>query len=123
MLLGKWGENIAAEYLSGKGYTILERNLRTSHGEIDLLASELGVLVFVEVKTRSSKSYGYPEDSITGSKRTHLLASAQAYLQSRPDLEGDWRIDVVAIEGKRTQADPIITHFENVITADGLDGL
>lgn len=114
--LGRWGEAQAAEYLLEHGYTVLQRNIRTPHGEIDLLARGSEGLVFVEVKARSSASLGPPEISVTARKQTHLLASARAYLQEHPELDGDWRVDVLAILRRKGQP-PEITHFENILTA------
>ncbi|MBN2549818.1 MAG: YraN family protein [Anaerolineales bacterium] len=124
--LGAWGENQAAEYLQERSYTILERNARTPYGELDLVASQpmprIGdqpagqVVVFIEVKTRRSQAYGLPEEAVTERKKAHLLAAAQAYLQAHPELEGDWRVDVVAVEHTSADQEPVITHFENVIT-------
>lgn len=113
--LGGWGESFAENYLTEIGYTVLERNVRTPHGEIDLIAEQQGVIVFVEVKTRTSRRYGYPEESVTPSKQAHLLASAQAYLQSHPELLGDWRIDVIAIERRAAEEKPFVAHFENAV--------
>lgn len=114
--LGRWGEGIAEEYLIGKGYVILDRNLRTAYGEIDIIAQDESTLVFVEVKTRTSTAFGYPEDAISIQKKEHLLASAQAYLQARGETDQDWRIDVIAVERSGSQQSPVITHFENIIT-------
>jgi putative endonuclease len=123
--LGRWGERLAAEYLRTKNYDILETNVRTPYGEIDLVAKQEApgdvkgsspVIVFVEVKTRSSTAYGLPEESITAQKRGHMLDSAQAFLQEHPDLDVDWRIDVIAIRRFRSGREPQITHFENAIT-------
>lgn len=113
--LGQWGEEMAASFLISKGYDILGRNIRTSYGEIDLIASKDQQLVFVEVKTRTSTQFGNPEDAVNDEKRAHMLASAQAYLQENPATELDWRIDVIAIT-KLSQNQPEIIHFENVIT-------
>jgi putative endonuclease len=113
--LGRWGEDLAAEYLSAKDYTIIGRNVRTDYGELDLVARKDGITVFVEVKTRSSTKYGYPEEAITENKRTHLLESAQAFLQDHPEYDGDWRIDVLTIQKASTKVAPEITHFENAI--------
>jgi len=113
--IGRWGESFAAEYLTRRGYTILERNARTAYGEIDIVATQSEVAVFVEVKTRTSTAYGYPEESITPKKRAHLIASAQAYLQTHPELETDWRIDVIAIHRPHSDRSPQITHFENAV--------
>ncbi len=117
--LGGWGETIAAEYLAGNGYVILERNFRTQYGEIDIVALDKEILVFVEVKTRTSRKFGYPEEAISPKKREHLLASAQAYLQTHQEMERDWRIDVLAIERIDRNSLPEITQFENIITDTG----
>jgi putative endonuclease len=121
-VLGRWGENEAAEYLVAKGFSILGRNIRTPYGEIDLLArlpgifpSERDILAFVEVKTRRTTSFGYPEESVNPRKQAHLLSSAEYYMQEHPELEGDWRIDVIAIQRMGEGKPPIITHFENAV--------
>ncbi|MCK4726834.1 MAG: YraN family protein [Anaerolineales bacterium] len=114
--LGKWGEKVASEYLVKTGYQVLDRNVRTEYGEIDLIAEQGCVLVFVEVKTRQSSTYGYPEESITRLKIDHMIASAEAYLQTIPDYEGDWRIDVVAVEINELDNQPVITHFPNAVS-------
>ncbi len=98
------------------------QNVRTPYGEIDLIArqpalSELGpeTLVFVEVKTRASRSLGKPEISVGSRKKAHLLAAVQHYMQNQPQAGLDWRVDVVAVE--RFEGDqPVITHFENALT-------
>ncbi len=112
--LGDWGERVAARYLQRKGYQILGRKARTEYGEIDLIARQGTATVFVEVKTRSNTAYGYPEAAITANKQAHLLAAAQAYLQANPSLDGDWRIDVIAIL-RRGNLAPEIVHFENAV--------
>ncbi len=111
--LGRWGETQAAEFLAKKGYRLLERNVRTEYGEIDLLLQSEEILVFVEVKTRRSQRYGQPESAITASKLRHMIDSAQAYLQEHPQFTQDWRIDVVSVHVKSGNA-PHFTHFENV---------
>jgi putative endonuclease len=110
--LGRRGEKLAADFLSKQGYSILARNVHTPYGELDLVAEHL--IVFVEVKSRRSQSFGYPEDSITANKREHLISAAQHFLQEHPGLGDDWRIDVIAIEIYKNRA-PIINHFENAI--------
>jgi putative endonuclease len=113
--LGGWGEQRAAEYLETKGYRILDRNVRTPYGEIDLVAETNLQLVFVEVKTRSSTRFGQPEEAIDEDKLTHMIESAESYLIEHPNLEGDWRIDVIAIL-LRPGREPEITHFENAVS-------
>jgi len=120
--LAHWGEAFAADYLQQRGYTILERNARTPYGEIDLVAAILtpasSVTVFVEVKTRRSTTYGYPEESVTRRKRAHMLAAAQAYLQTHPQLAGDWRIDVMAIYSPDPKLPPTVNYFENAVAEE-----
>lgn len=114
--LGDWGEKLAANHLSSQGYEILDQKVRTPFGEIDLVARQDAELVFVEVKTRSSTRFGMPEESITPRKQEHMLACAEAYLQSHPEHTGNWRIDVIAIQRSISGASPIIVHFENALS-------
>jgi putative endonuclease len=115
--LGRWGEQEAASYLTGQGYEILERNHRTPHGELDLIARlpAANTIVFVEVKTRSTRTFGYPEASVDAGKQAHLLNAAQYYIQQHPDLTCNWRIDVIAIQRARQGGPAQITHFENAL--------
>jgi putative endonuclease len=112
---GQWGEETAARYLESKGYAILARNIRTVHGEIDIVASKEAALIFVEVKTRSSHAFAYPEDSVTLRKQAALLSAAEEYLQAHPESAESWQFDVIAIE-RRPGGKPEIVHFENVIS-------
>ena len=112
--LGRWGEAQAAEYLEQKGYEIVAFNQRTPYGEIDIIARQEQELVFVEVKTRTSLKYGYPEAAVNLDKQEHLLAAVQAYVQEHPEVAGTWRIDVIAILRRRGKALEI-THFENAL--------
>jgi putative endonuclease len=96
--LGSAGEELAARELIRRGYTLRERNWRCPEGELDIVAEHGGAWVFVEVRTRRGDRFGTPEDSITPTKRAHLIAAAQAYLEAHSLPECDWRIDVVAVE-------------------------
>jgi putative endonuclease len=112
-LIGKWGEDCAADYLEQKGYLILARNVRTPEGEIDLIAQKEGSLVFVEVKTRTDNQRGYPEEAVTEEKMEHMNNSAEHYLESHPEYEDQWRIDVIAVTGKLNSQNPQIEWFED----------
>jgi len=114
--LGKKGEDAAAIHLSGKGYTILARNVRTPCGELDLVASSGEYLVFVEVKARRGRSHGLPEEAITRRKKKHLLDSALQYLQENGRMDTPWRIDVVAIEYGPRGTLARIEVFENAVS-------
>ncbi len=96
--LGQRGEELARRRLESLGYIILGKNHRTKQGEIDLIAKYEETLVFVEVRTKRGVSFGSPEESITPSKRAHLIASAQEYMDHESLPECDWRIDLVAVE-------------------------
>jgi putative endonuclease len=112
--IGQWGEELAARYLESKGYTIFARNFHTTHGEIDIVAGKEAALIFVEVKTRSSHAFAYPEESVTLRKQAAMLTAAEEYFQAYPDSSESWQFDVIAIE-RKTGGKPEIIHFENVI--------
>ena len=96
--LGRRGESLAAEKLTALGCTIVVRNYRCAAGEIDLIARQGEMWVFVEVRTRRGGKFGTPEESITPRKRQHLIAAAQNYLQDNQLADVAWRIDFVAVE-------------------------
>jgi putative endonuclease len=110
--IGAWGEGVAAKYLEEHGYSIVNRNARTPYGEIDIVAEKDEFTSFVEVKTRTSSSYGPPEISVTPHKQEHMIAAAEHYTQEH-EID-HWQIDVIAVEGKPGKQ-PEITHFENAI--------
>lgn len=116
---GDAGEGLAAAFLKGKGFRILERQVRTPpFGEIDLVCEDGDELVFAEVKTRQSDEFGYPEESVTRAKFRHMRSSAEAFLSARGWEDRFWRIDVIAIRiflGR----DPEIVHLKAVDTAFG----
>ena len=96
--MGVWGEDQALEKLKSLGYHFRERNWRVTAGEIDLILEDHGEVVFVEVKTRSSRHFGRPEDSLTPRKKARILQAALAYLDAHNLWARSWRVDVVAIE-------------------------
>lgn len=94
--LGKIGEDLAANYLLRKGYTILERNWRYSRDEIDIIVRDGNWLVIVEVKTRTSEYFGEPEMAVTSSKQKSLVRAAEGYIAEH-DYRGETRFDVIGI--------------------------
>ena len=113
--IGAWGERLAEKYLLDRGFELIERNYRTRYGEVDLVMRQADLLVFVEVKTRSNDTFGFPEDSVTPLKQEHLLLAAEQYLDDHPELPENWRVDVVAILGKPGATPPEIVWFENAL--------
>ncbi len=95
--LGARGEALAAQALATTGYRVIQPNVRTRSGQVDILAEEGGDLVFVEVKTRSNTAFGVPAEAITPTKQRHLIAAAQEYLAQHEIPDHPWRIDVVSI--------------------------
>jgi putative endonuclease len=112
--LGAWGESVAAQYLIEHGFEILARNQHVSHAEIDLIARFDGMLVFVEVKTRSTDTYGTGAESIDERKLALIADAALQYMQ-QAEQEIPWRIDVIAISGSpRAAQPPQIDWYPNV---------
>lgn len=110
---GRRGEDIAANYLAKKGYKIIDRNFRLRNGEIDIVAMHKNVLVFVEVKTRTSQDFGTPFEAITPWKINTLLRVAQYYKLTHPKLPEQLRIDAISVELKDF-GKPVIEHIENI---------
>ncbi len=103
--LGRHGEDLACDELRRRGYVIVDRRFRTRCGEIDIIARDGDVLVFVEVKTRASRKFGSPFDSITWQKRQRLSRMAASYLFIKRLGRVSCRFDVVAVledRGART---------------------
>ena len=111
--LGAWGEEQAVRYLTHLGYRIIALNYRTPLGELDVVASYMGALHFIEVKTRTSQKYGFAAEAVDDNKKRHLLNSIRYYVYSR-NLQNEFiRIDVIEVyinNGKRT-----INHIKQAI--------
>jgi putative endonuclease len=94
--LGKKGEELAAAWLTAKGFAILHTNWRSGRYEVDIIAGRSGILHFIEVKTRTSVTYGHPEEGVSRKKITHILQSAAGWLYKHPD-HSRVQYDVLAI--------------------------
>ena len=94
--LGKLGEDLAVNYLVTKGYRILERNWRSGHKEIDIVALDGNTLVAVEVKTRKSNTFGEPDIAVGVMKQRMLIWAADAYVRYH-NMDVDIRFDVISI--------------------------
>lgn len=109
--LGKIGEDLAVAYLQDKGYQILERNWRSGHKEIDIIAlNDDDVLIIVEVKTRKSDDFGEPDIAVGITKQRMLIWAADAYVRYR-NLDVDVRFDIISIV--ISDAEPEIEHIED----------
>ena len=107
---GNLSEELAVNYLVGKGYEILERNWRNIHKEIDIIAKDGKFLVIVEVKTRQTDEYGEPDIAVTRKKQRLLIAAANAYI-SRNNMDVETRFDIISIIFK--DGEPVIDHIED----------
>ena len=116
--LGDWGETEARRYLETNSYVFMERNFRVPEGEIDLVMQDGDIVVFIEVKTRTSDSFGMPEESVSGAKRKRLLRAACAFLQERERIDASWRIDVVAIEASPNWTIQRLDHYQSAFDID-----
>ena len=111
--LGRWGEDLAAKFLVGKGYRVLDRNWKCRFGELDLVAEDGGFICFVEVKLRRSNRFGTGAEQVDQRKREKLRITAELYLQERPAVLQP-RFDVVEVlapNGLGTK-NPKIRHIE-----------
>lgn len=113
--LGDRGENMAAKYLRNQGYKILERNFRCDMGEIDIVARDGKVLVFVEVKTRAYDD-PTPEEQVNLAKQHQITKAGKFYLTRYGTPQPAARFDVVAIVWPQGR-DPIIRHTPNAFEA------
>ena len=106
-LLGATGEEIAVDYLVSQGYVVFDRNWRSKSGEIDIIASEKfnsqDELIFIEVKTRSSRDYGDPIQAITATKYLRMYRLALEWLSENNASREAWRLDVISIVISRAQ--------------------
>jgi putative endonuclease len=113
--LGREGEANAETYLRQKNFEILERNFRSQQGEIDLIARDQAVLVFVEVKNYSYRSFGAPQAAIRKNKRASIVHAARYYLYLNKLKNIDCRFDVLAIH-RRPDGSRAIEHYKNAFT-------
>lgn len=112
--LGRWGEDCARAFLQERGFEVVERNLRTPLGEIDLIVRQGRNLVFVEVKTRRTTSFGAPQDAVTARKQRQIIRAAQWYLGGGRFGGLQPRFDVVAV--LVSASGPRIEHIANAFT-------
>lgn len=109
-LIGKKGEKLASDYLVQNGYEILHANYRHGKAEIDLVVQKANLLVFVEVKYRSSVAFGFPEGFVKRHKQGMILLGADSYISEKNWL-GDIRFDIVSIVDSNGKVE--IEHFED----------
>ena len=117
--LGQWGERQARLHLESKGYEIVATNFRCRAGEIDIVASHQGEMVFVEVKTRRGNSFGQASEAVSEARGERLAAVAEEFMQSRLSESYhsgmSWRIDLVCLDLDRQGRLTSVTHIPHAI--------
>lgn len=107
---GQSGEFIAKEYLIDKGYNILETNYRNKIGEIDIIAMDRDILVFIEVKTRRDYSYGYAFEAVNIKKQKKIINTSMVYIKYKRLLNLQLRYDIIEVYLTKTLK---INHLDN----------
>ncbi len=111
-LLGNQGEEFVSDYLANLGYSILNRNFHSHHGEIDIVAEDKDCIVFVEVKNYSDRSFAHPSFSISKNKRLCIIHAARFYLMKNKIKDKACRFDVVTIF-RNPCGDVQVEHYKN----------
>ena len=110
--MGISGEDAASAYLFGQGYRIWERNWKSGHKELDIIAEKDGVLVVVEVKTRYDTRYGRPEDAVNTRKIRLIVMAAEAYVRMHR-LDMPVRFDIITVTGPQREVRHIPDAFRS----------
>lgn len=113
--IGKFGQDLSAEFLQKRGYKILSENFFTRLGELDLIAEKDGQIVFVEVKTRLGHKFGLPEEALNFDKAKKMKEAALEYLTQNNINSDNYRFDLVAVEINEAEKKAQIRHYKNVI--------
>ncbi len=112
LLIGEWGEELAACYLREQGYVILERDWHSGHRDIDIIALQNETIVFVEVKTRRNRNFADPISAVHYRKQRNLLLAINHYLKYRK-LDHPFRFDVITVVGTLGCENPEIEHIKD----------
>jgi len=112
--IGNFGQQVAADFLLGRGYKILAQNFFTPQGEIDLILEKDGQLVFVEVKTRLSDKFGLPEEAVDNKKREKMHQAGLKYLEEKQIKSDNFRFDIVAVEIDKDKKNAKIRHHKGM---------
>jgi putative endonuclease len=110
--LGKWGEALAAKFVEKKGYDIIERDWKSGHHDLDIIARDEDTLVIIEVKTRRNRLFGDPEEAIDYKKRQSLQSAINHYVKSH-HVNAPVRFDIISIVGT-IGSTPEIDHIKDV---------
>ena len=111
--LGQWGEEVAVTYLLRMGYFIRERGWNSGHRDIDIIAVDEDVLVFIEVKTRRNRLFGEPEEAVNYKKMYNLRRAINHYVKYM-HTDQKIRLDIITVVGTPEGGTPEVTHIQDV---------
>lgn len=112
--VGRFGEGLARDYLVRHGYKIIGENIKVSYKEIDIIAKKQSLIVFIEVKTRTSDKFGFADEAISSKKIKHLKRAIGAYLKSYNPEFKDIRLDLIAIDIDKYKKIAKIKHYKDI---------
>jgi putative endonuclease len=113
--IGKFGQDLSAEFLQKRGYKIIGQNFFTRLGELDLIAEKDKQIIFIEVKTRLGHNFGLPEEALNSDKAKKIREAALEYLVQKNINNENYRYDLVAVEINEAEKKAQIRHYKNVI--------
>lgn len=114
-VVGNFGEKLACEYLIKKGYKIVDRNIKTSYFEIDIIAEKNNLYIFVEVKTRTSNIYGGADGAISSRKIKSIKRGAGRYIFKNKIDENMVRFDFISVDINKNEKSAKIKHYKDII--------
>ena len=112
--VGRLGECIAADYLQLAGCTIVRRNYRSGHCEIDLIVRDGSCVAFVEVKTRRSDAFGTAREAVRPSKLAHLRSAARRFVMNPGERCAEFRFDLIAIDVDAEDGTMMLRHLKGI---------
>ena len=117
--LGMRAEQLAADYLEGRGYAIVARNWRRPEGELDLVVSADGLCVFVEVRSRTGTDRGHALETVDARKRSRVLRAARMYIDEERPQAAVFRFDVIGVTFALDEEPPVLVHIEDAFQVGG----
>lgn len=113
-IIGKYGEDLAVLYLEKKGYKILDRNVKISYKEIDIVSKKGSKIVFVEVKTRTTSAFGSADESLRRTQIKNLKKALAIYLYKNNYNQNNVRLDLIAIDVDKNNKSANIKHYKDI---------
>ena len=113
--IGKFGENLAKDYLVRRGYQIIDLNVKLSYQELDIVARKHGLVIFIEVKTRISQIYGPAEDAFAFRKSERFKKGIEMYIKNNKISADDIRADLITVDINSIKKTAKIKHYKDII--------